>query len=196
GTQQIAFVSEGEGHFSPRKLKLGVAGDDDKVQVLQGLSAGETVVTSGQFLMDVESRTIEATQKLSAPTMSSASAEQMPQTSETMPATQPANQVAAATTAMSMTTGDGKEPAATQPALKGELVSAYCPMAKANWLQFGDVIANPYMGAEMPTCGTVQRRIPITATDPAFAVIIQSYLDVGKALNSDRLDSAALHSLQ
>ena len=64
GTQQIAFVSEGKGHFSPRKIKVGVSGDDDKVQVIEGLAPGETVVTSGQFLMDVESRTIEATQKL------------------------------------------------------------------------------------------------------------------------------------
>jgi hypothetical protein len=34
------------------------------VQILEGLAPGETVVTSGQFLMDVESRTIEATRKL------------------------------------------------------------------------------------------------------------------------------------
>jgi Cu(I)/Ag(I) efflux system membrane fusion protein/cobalt-zinc-cadmium efflux system membrane fusion protein len=66
GSRQIAFVSEGEGHFSPRKVKTGLVGDDDKVQIVEGLTPGETVVTSGQFLMDVESRTIEATQKLGA----------------------------------------------------------------------------------------------------------------------------------
>jgi Cu(I)/Ag(I) efflux system membrane fusion protein/cobalt-zinc-cadmium efflux system membrane fusion protein len=64
GTEQIAFVAEGAGHFSPRKIRVGLAGDDDMVQIVEGLGPGETVVTSGQFLMDVESRTIEATQKL------------------------------------------------------------------------------------------------------------------------------------
>ena len=66
GTRQIAFVSEGEGHFSPRQVRMGIVGDNDMVQIIEGLAPGETVVTSGQFLMDVESRTIEATQKLSA----------------------------------------------------------------------------------------------------------------------------------
>jgi membrane fusion protein, copper/silver efflux system len=64
GTRQIAFVAEGGGHFAPRKLRVGATGDDDRVQILEGLAPGETVVTSGQFLMDVESRTIEATRKL------------------------------------------------------------------------------------------------------------------------------------
>ena len=64
GLQQIVFVAEGEGRFSPRKVKVGLAGDDDQVQIVQGLAPGETVVTSGQFLMDVESHTIEATHKL------------------------------------------------------------------------------------------------------------------------------------
>ena len=64
GTKQIAFIAEGEGHFSPRNVRVGLTGDDDLVQILDGLAPGETVVTSGQFLMDVESRTIEATQKL------------------------------------------------------------------------------------------------------------------------------------
>jgi Cu(I)/Ag(I) efflux system membrane fusion protein len=66
GTRQIAFVAEGGGHFSARKVRTGLSGDDDKVQIVEGLSPGETVVTSGQFLLDVESRTIEATEKLSA----------------------------------------------------------------------------------------------------------------------------------
>jgi Cu(I)/Ag(I) efflux system membrane fusion protein len=64
GVRQIAFVAEGGGHFTPRQVRMGIMGDDDMVQILDGLAPGETVVTSGQFLMDVESRTIEATQKL------------------------------------------------------------------------------------------------------------------------------------
>jgi len=73
GTRQIVFISEGGGHFSPRQVRMGVSGDDDMVQIVEGLAPGDTVVTSGQFLMDVESRTIEATQKLGQPTTMPAS---------------------------------------------------------------------------------------------------------------------------
>jgi len=64
GTRQIAFVVESQGHFEPRKVRLGLVGDNDQVQIVEGLAPGETVVTSGQFLMDVESRTTEAIEKL------------------------------------------------------------------------------------------------------------------------------------
>jgi multidrug efflux pump subunit AcrA (membrane-fusion protein) len=64
GTRQIAFVALGDGHFEPRKVRMGVTGDNDRVQILEGLAPGETVVTSGQFLLDVESRTTEAIDKL------------------------------------------------------------------------------------------------------------------------------------
>lgn len=64
GTRQIAFVVRSPGHFEPRNVRMGLAGDGGLVQILQGLGDGETVVTSGQFLMDVTSRTDEALQKL------------------------------------------------------------------------------------------------------------------------------------
>lgn len=64
GTRQIAFVAKPEGHFDPRKVRIGMMGDGDQVQILEGLAPGEAVVTSGQFLMDVESRTTEAIEKL------------------------------------------------------------------------------------------------------------------------------------
>jgi RND family efflux transporter MFP subunit len=84
GTQQIAFVAEAEGHFSPRKVKVGLSGDDDQVQILEGLAPGETVVISGQFLMDVESHTIEAMQKLMMPTQSDARTTQPAPSTELM----------------------------------------------------------------------------------------------------------------
>ena len=65
GTKQIAFVAEDGGHFGPRTVRVGIRADDDRVQIVDGLAVGETVVTSGQFLMDVESRTNEAIAKLS-----------------------------------------------------------------------------------------------------------------------------------
>ena len=65
GTKQIAFVAEDGGHFGPRTVRVGIRADDDRLQIVDGLAVGETVVTSGQFLMDVESRTNEAIAKLS-----------------------------------------------------------------------------------------------------------------------------------
>ena len=39
---------------------------------------------------------------------------------------------------------------------KGTYHEAYCPMVKASWLQKETQIRNPYMGKEMPTCGTLK----------------------------------------
>jgi Cu(I)/Ag(I) efflux system membrane fusion protein len=64
GTRQFAFVAESAGHFDPRNVHMGLSGDNDQVQILDGLNLGETVVTSGQFLLDVASRTTEALQKI------------------------------------------------------------------------------------------------------------------------------------
>jgi RND family efflux transporter MFP subunit len=63
GRRQVAFVALGGGRFEPRLLQLGASGQDDTVQVLAGLKAGETVVTSGQFLIDSESRLKESLAK-------------------------------------------------------------------------------------------------------------------------------------
>ncbi len=63
GTRQLAFVSRELGHFEPRRVVLGAEGDEGLVQVLSGLAPGEQVVTSGQFLLDAESRMREAIQK-------------------------------------------------------------------------------------------------------------------------------------
>ena len=42
---------------------MGLAAGDGMVQVLEGLSPGEEVVVSGQFLLDSESRLREAVRK-------------------------------------------------------------------------------------------------------------------------------------
>jgi RND family efflux transporter MFP subunit len=63
GTRQVVFVSAGEGKFEPRQVKVGAEGEGGVVQVLAGLTAGESVVSSGQFLLDAESRMREAVQK-------------------------------------------------------------------------------------------------------------------------------------
>ena len=55
GSEQIVFVALGDGYFEPRKVELGPR-LEDRVVVLSGLKAGETIVTSGNFLIDSESR--------------------------------------------------------------------------------------------------------------------------------------------
>lgn len=64
GKRDIAFVSLGEGRFDPRELRLGVETGDGQVEILDGLAPGELVVTSGQFLLDSESRVREALAKM------------------------------------------------------------------------------------------------------------------------------------
>jgi Cu(I)/Ag(I) efflux system membrane fusion protein len=63
GDRKMAFVTKAVGHFEPRDVKTGLAGTDGNIEILEGLAAGETVVTSGQFLLDSESRLREAVQK-------------------------------------------------------------------------------------------------------------------------------------
>ncbi len=54
GGTRIVFVVKGDGYFEPREVKLGVKGEA-LYEVLGGLSEGEKVVTSANFLVDSES---------------------------------------------------------------------------------------------------------------------------------------------
>lgn len=60
GKEQTVFVAHEGGYFEPRKIAMG-AKVDGKIAVLSGLKAGEIVVTSGNFLVDSESRLKSAT---------------------------------------------------------------------------------------------------------------------------------------
>ncbi len=55
GVRQIVFVDEGEGYLMPRVAQLGVRAGD-YVEVKEGIEEGEEVVTSGNFLIDSESK--------------------------------------------------------------------------------------------------------------------------------------------
>jgi len=55
GERQIAFVESSPGVYAPREVKTGTQGRDF-VEILSGLTDGETVVTSANFLIDSESR--------------------------------------------------------------------------------------------------------------------------------------------
>ncbi len=63
GERNVVIVALGNGRFAPRDVKLGPAGEG-WVQVLDGLTAGDEVVTSAQFLIDSESNLREAIQKM------------------------------------------------------------------------------------------------------------------------------------
>ena len=54
GTRQAVLVDKGGGRFEPREVKLGRRGGG-YVEVTEGLSEGEAVVTSATFLIDAES---------------------------------------------------------------------------------------------------------------------------------------------
>jgi Cu(I)/Ag(I) efflux system membrane fusion protein/cobalt-zinc-cadmium efflux system membrane fusion protein len=64
GERNIVVVALGHGRFAPREVALGVEGDDGYVQVVDGLTAGDNVVTSAQFLIDSESNLRSAIQKM------------------------------------------------------------------------------------------------------------------------------------
>ena len=63
GTRNIVVTALGEGKFLPKEVTLGPAGQG-MVQIVAGLKEGETVVVSGQFLIDSESNLKEAVAKM------------------------------------------------------------------------------------------------------------------------------------
>jgi RND family efflux transporter MFP subunit len=67
GTRSVVFVRPAPGRFEPREVRLGLRSEENRVQVLSGLAPGETVVVSGQFLLDSESRLREAALKMIEP---------------------------------------------------------------------------------------------------------------------------------
>ena len=64
GVRNVVFISLGNGRFQPRDVQLGLEGNNDEYQVLEGLSEGEEIVTSAQFMLDSESRLREAIEKM------------------------------------------------------------------------------------------------------------------------------------
>ncbi|MDR2513117.1 MAG: efflux RND transporter periplasmic adaptor subunit [Puniceicoccales bacterium] len=82
GGRDTVFVALDDGLFSPREVKLGARSTGQFYQVISGLDAGERIVTSGQFLLDSESRLREAVEKM-LPSNAPPSAPQTPvQTAE------------------------------------------------------------------------------------------------------------------
>jgi membrane fusion protein, copper/silver efflux system len=65
GTRKTVFIAKGDGYFEPREIQVGPQ-VDDKYVVLSGLRPGETIVTSGNFMIDSESQLNAATGDMSS----------------------------------------------------------------------------------------------------------------------------------
>jgi Cu(I)/Ag(I) efflux system membrane fusion protein len=63
GTKQVVFIAKPGGYFEPREIKVGNQ-FDGQYAVLAGLEPGEKVVSSGNFLIDSESRLGDAMQSM------------------------------------------------------------------------------------------------------------------------------------
>ena len=55
GTRQLAFIDEGGGRLTPKEVVTGARIGDDVI-ILQGLTAGQRIVSSANFLIDSESQ--------------------------------------------------------------------------------------------------------------------------------------------
>lgn len=64
GRRSLVVVAMGEGRFSPREVTLGIDSGDGWIEIRSGLAEGDLVVTSGQFLIDSESKFQEAARKM------------------------------------------------------------------------------------------------------------------------------------
>jgi len=87
GERSIVFVDQGEGRFEPREIRIGEVGGtgNTSIRVLSGLSEGESIVTSAQFMLDSESRLQEAIKKMLAARNSSTSSRKSGDLPEEMP---------------------------------------------------------------------------------------------------------------
>lgn len=66
GRRSIVLVALGQGRFQPVEVKAGME-SNGKTAVLSGLSGGEQVVTSGQFLIESEANLKGALEKMKPP---------------------------------------------------------------------------------------------------------------------------------
>jgi len=63
GTRQAVILDRGEGRFESRAVKTGMRGDG-YVEIREGVSEGDKVVTAANFLIDAESNLKAALQSL------------------------------------------------------------------------------------------------------------------------------------
>ena len=66
GTDKVVFVAEGDGYFTPRRVKVG-RNLGDRIQILDGVKEGEQVATGATFFLDSESQLRAGLQNYEAP---------------------------------------------------------------------------------------------------------------------------------
>lgn len=71
GTRSVVFVDKGAGRLEPRIVQLGPQ-YDDRFEVKSGLTEGERVVASANFLIDAESKVQGALQDFEPPVKTAA----------------------------------------------------------------------------------------------------------------------------
>ena len=77
GERSVVIVEKAKGIFEPREVELGALGDGYR-EIRKGVRAGETVVTSSQFLIDSESNLKAAIQRMLAERKAAAGQKPMP----------------------------------------------------------------------------------------------------------------------
>ncbi len=77
GERSVVIVEKAKGLFEPRVVELGALGDGFR-EIRKGVRAGETVVTSSQFLIDSESNLKEAIHTMLAERTAAAGQKPMP----------------------------------------------------------------------------------------------------------------------
>jgi Cu(I)/Ag(I) efflux system membrane fusion protein len=59
GDRQVVFLDLGDGRFEPRNVKTGLRGDG-RLEIMDGVKAGDRVVVAANFLLDAESNLTSA----------------------------------------------------------------------------------------------------------------------------------------
>jgi hypothetical protein len=77
GTEQTLFIAQGDGHFTPRTVKVGRR-VGDRVEIVEGVEEGEQVAASATFLLDSESQLRGGLQNYQAPAGASAAVPNAP----------------------------------------------------------------------------------------------------------------------
>jgi Cu(I)/Ag(I) efflux system membrane fusion protein len=65
GDRQVVFLDLGGGRFEPRNVKTGLRGDG-RVEIAEGVKAGDRVVVAANFLLDAESNLTSALNAMTA----------------------------------------------------------------------------------------------------------------------------------
>lgn len=115
GSKQVVIVQLAEGRFEPRPVKLGQRGSDF-VQVIDGIKAGEMVVSAANFLIDAESNLKAALSGMQQPPAKTKTATVGHQAAGTLNAIDAANG--------SVTVSHGPVPSLNWPAMKMDFVLA------------------------------------------------------------------------